>query len=149
MRKVAAKYDREPLPISPVMMKSLMSQTWPGNLRELENTIKRYLILGSEQAILDDWNPLQHTASQEAAAESAGATSGLKHLVRSLKGDAESVAIAQALDGNGWNRKVAASELQISYKALLYKIKQYNLNPPNRRPAAAVQAPKFDRAEMA
>ena len=149
MRKVAAKYDREPLPISPVMMKSLMSQTWPGNLRELENTIKRYLILGSEQAILDDWNPLQHTASQEASAESAGATSGLKHLVRSLKGDAESVAIAQALDGNGWNRKVAASELQISYKALLYKIKQYNLNPPNRRPAAAVQAPKFDRAEMA
>jgi DNA-binding NtrC family response regulator len=69
-------------------------------------------------------------------------------MVRNLKGDAESVAIAQALDGTGWNRKVAANELQISYKALLYKIKQYNLNPPNRRPATTVQAPKYNRAEM-
>ncbi len=150
MRKVAAKYDREPLPISPVLMKALMSQSWPGNLRELENTIKRYLILGSEQAILDDWNPLENVASQESSADSAGgATPGLKHLVRNVKGDAESVAIAQALDGSGWNRKVAAGELQISYKALLYKIKQYNLNPPNRHPASSVRAPKFDRAEMA
>ena len=149
MRKVAAKYDREPLPISPVLMKALMSQAWPGNLRELENTVKRYLILGTEQAILDDWNPLETAASYEPSADSAGATSGLKHLVRNLKGDAESVAIAQALDGTGWNRKIAASELQISYKALLYKIKQYNLNPPNRRPAATVHPPKYDRAEMA
>ena len=148
MRKVAAKYDREPLPISPVLMKALMSQTWPGNLRELENTVKRYLILGSEQAILDDWNPLENSSLQESSAESAGAGSGLKHLVRNLKGDAESVAIAQALDGTGWNRKVAASELQISYKALLYKIKQYKLNPPNRRSAAAAQTPKYDRAEV-
>jgi len=148
MRKVAAKYDREPLPISPVLMKAFISQTWPGNLRELENTIKRYLILGSEQAILEDWNPLQNSASHEASADSNGSTSGLKHMVRNLKGDAESVAIAQALDGTGWNRKVAANELQISYKALLYKIKQYNLNPPNRRPATTVQAPKYNRAEM-
>jgi two-component system response regulator AtoC len=149
MRKVAAKYEREPLPISPVLMKAFMSQAWPGNLRELENTVKRYLILGSEQAILDDWNPLQNAAIQEAATDGAGSNAGLKHLVRNLKGDAESVAIAQALDGTGWNRKVAASELQISYKALLYKIKQYNLSPPNRRPAAIAQAAKYEQVEMA
>jgi hypothetical protein len=44
------------------------------------------------------------------------------------------VAIAQSLERSGWNRKAAACDLQISYKALLYKIKQYNLNPPPKRP---------------
>jgi len=59
MRKVAAKYERDPLPISPTLMKALTSQAWPGNLRELENTIKRYLILGNEQTIVEDLNPAQ------------------------------------------------------------------------------------------
>ena len=56
---------------------------------------------------------------------------GLKAMVRNLKGDAESTAIAQVLEGVGWNRKAAANDLQISYKALLYKIKQYDLSPRN------------------
>jgi len=147
MRKVAAKYGRDPLPLSPVLMKALMSQSWPGNLRELENTLKRYLILGNEQDIIGDLNPMQSGGAYESAGETAGA--GLKHLVRNLKGDAESAAIVQALDGSGWNRKVAASELQISYKALLYKIKQYNLDPPQRRPASIGQSAGFSRVETA
>ena len=49
-----------------------------------------------------------------------------------MKDGAESAAIARTLEGTGWNRKAAASELQISYKALLYKIKQYNLVPPQK-----------------
>jgi DNA-binding NtrC family response regulator len=57
----------------------------------------------------------------------------LKHLLRNLKGGAESTAIAQTLEGTGWNRKAAANNLQISYKALLYKIKQYNLSPPRKQ----------------
>ena len=57
---------------------------------------------------------------------------GLKRLVRGLKDDAESAVIAQTLEGTGWNRKAAAIDLKISYKALLYKIKQYNLNQPKR-----------------
>lgn len=56
----------------------------------------------------------------------------LKSMVKTLKGNAEAVAIAQCLSGTGWNRKAAADDLEISYKALLYKIKQYNLRPvPN------------------
>ncbi len=147
MRKVAAKYERDPLPISGVLMRALENQSWPGNLRELENTIKRYLILGNEQAIIDDLNPSPGSGSFEAAGEEG--SSGLKHLVRNLKGNAESVAIAQALDGTGWNRKVAASDLQISYKALLYKIKQYNLNPPQRRVVTLVSSSSYERVERA
>jgi DNA-binding NtrC family response regulator len=131
MRKVAAKYERDPLPISPALMQVLCSYAWPGNLRELENTIKRYLILNDEQAIMEELFPQR---SPEAAATSDENGNGsLKHLVRNLKDGAESAAISRALEVTGWNRKAAASELQISYKALLYKIKQYNLIPPQKQ----------------
>jgi two-component system, NtrC family, response regulator AtoC len=88
------------------------------------------LVLGDENSILEELSP--STAYQGGATTTAQETSngaGLKAMVRSLKGDAESMAIAQVLEGTGWNRKAAANDLQISYKALLYKIKQYDLSP--------------------
>ncbi|MGD0941024.1 MAG: sigma-54 dependent transcriptional regulator [Terracidiphilus sp.] len=133
MQKVAAKYERDALPISPVLMQALSAHAWPGNLRELENTVKRYLILADEQAIIDELNPRPMTDSAAYGGEENGDNGSLKHLVRNLKGGAESAAIARTLEGTGWNRKAAASDLQISYKALLYKIKQYNLVPPKRQ----------------
>ena len=54
-------------------------------------------------------------------------------MVRNLKDDAESAVIARTLEETGWNRKAAAGDLRISYKALLYKIKQYHLTPPQKR----------------
>jgi DNA-binding NtrC family response regulator len=133
MRKMAASFDCAPLPISSALMQALMSHSWPGNLRELENTIKRYLVLGGEQAIIDELSPRQSTGSIPPPGEDTDGNGGLKHLVRNLKGGAESAAIAQMLESTGWNRKAAACNLQISYKALLYKIKQYNLSPPQKR----------------
>jgi DNA-binding NtrC family response regulator len=133
MRKVATKYERDPLPISPALMQALISHSWPGNLRELENTIKRYLVLADEQAIIDELSLSVSTSSFAAGGEDTDGSGGLKHLVRNLKGNAESAAIAQALENTGWNRKAAANELQISYKAMLYKIKQYNLSPPQKQ----------------
>ncbi len=132
MRKVAAKYECEPLPISPALMNALNSHSWPGNLRELENTIKRFLVLADEQPIIDELMPKQNAGSVEVGGEEADSSGGLKFMVRNLKGSAESAAIAQTLEDTGWNRKAAANDLQISYKALLYKIKQYNLTPPRK-----------------
>ncbi len=134
MRKVAAKYERDPLPFSLALMQALTSHAWPGNLRELENVVKRYLILADEQTIIDELIPRQTTEYAAFGGEDAEGNGSLKHLVRNLKGGAESAAIARTLEGTGWNRKAAASELQISYKALLYKIKQYNLVPPQKQP---------------
>ena len=150
MRKVATKYECEPLPISPVLAQALASYSWPGNLRELENTIKRYLVLADEQAIIDELSPWQRNVSLPSASENGDNGSGLKHMVRNLKGGAEAAAIAQSLELAGWNRKVAASELKISYKALLYKIKQYNLSPPPRKRDVNVEkAPVLDRVQSA
>jgi two-component system, NtrC family, response regulator AtoC len=130
MRKGAKRYDREPLTLSPNLLHTLSEHSWPGNLRELENVINRYLVLGDEKAIVDELAP---TAAYQGAAgmvAEAPNAAGLKAMVKNLKGDAESTAIAQVLEGVGWNRKAAANDLQISYKALLYKIKQYDLSPP-------------------
>jgi DNA-binding NtrC family response regulator len=134
MRKVAAKYECDPLPISPALMQAMVSHSWPGNLRELENIIKRYLVLADEKAIIDELMPWQNPEPLASAGEHKVDQNGLKYLVRNLKGGAEAVAIAQSLERSGWNRKAAACDLQISYKALLYKIKQYNLSPPPKRP---------------
>jgi DNA-binding NtrC family response regulator len=114
-------------------MQALNRYTWPGNLRELENTIKRYLILDDEQTIIDELTPRPGAESPAPGGEDTGGNGSLKHLVQSLKSGAESAAIARTLESTGWNRKAAASDLQISYKALLYKIKQYNLAPPQKQ----------------
>jgi two-component system, NtrC family, response regulator AtoC len=127
MRKSSARYGREPLTISASMMQALVNHSWPGNLRELENTIKRYLVLEDERAITNELTPMQNADAISFSADDPGSKCGLKRLVRGVKGNAESAVIAQTLEDNGWNRKAAASELQISYKALLYKIKQYNI----------------------
>ena len=132
MRRNAARYDRAPLSISASLMQALVNHSWPGNLRELENTIKRYIVLEDERAIINELTPLSSSDSLQYGSDEGAAKFGLKRLVRGLKGNAEAAVIAQTLEGNGWNRKAAAGELQISYKALLYKIKQYNLIQPKR-----------------
>jgi two-component system, NtrC family, response regulator AtoC len=132
MRKGAKRYGREALPFSQSLLDVLAGHSWPGNLRELENVINRYLVLGEEKSIVEELSP--STVYQGGAAampQEVPNGAGLKAMVRNLKGDAESTAIAQVLEGVGWNRKAAANDLQISYKALLYKIKQYDLSPRN------------------
>ncbi|MGH9598187.1 MAG: sigma 54-interacting transcriptional regulator, partial [Edaphobacter sp.] len=131
MRKGAKRYSREPLPFSSNLLNVLSEHTWPGNLRELENVVNRYLVLGDERSIVEELSPSTAYQGGVATPQEVPSGSGLKAMVRNLKGDAESTAIAQVLEGVGWNRKAAANDLQISYKALLYKIKQYDLSPRN------------------
>jgi DNA-binding NtrC family response regulator len=132
MRRISVKFERKALPISSALMQALCGYSWPGNLRELENTIKRYVVLADEQAIIEELTPGCGGNGLHSSADGDASRGGLKKLVRGLKDDAESAVIAQTLEGTGWNRKAAAIDLKISYKALLYKIKQYNLNQPKR-----------------
>jgi DNA-binding NtrC family response regulator len=74
---------------------------------------------------------LRDAESVSLATETHNFKSGLKSIARGVKENAESVVIAQTLEDHHWNKSAAARELQISYKALLYKIKQYNLVQQN------------------
>src|SRR5258707_3850307 len=132
MSRMSESYARSPLPLSPPLMEACLRHSWPGNLRELSNFIKRYLVLGDETLAVSELQPRPDGGggthadgrSAVASAESAG---GLKSLSRNAKDEAEAEAIARALEETNWNRKQAAARLQISYKALLYKIRQYGI----------------------
>jgi two-component system response regulator AtoC len=116
-------------PLSPRLMRSLEEHHWPGNIRELENLMERYVILGSEEAVTATL-----THSGVARSMPAIPTDGpihLKSLTRQAVHEMERKIILNVLEANHWNRKRTASELRISYRALLYKIRQAGL-PPKR-----------------
>jgi DNA-binding NtrC family response regulator len=130
MTRMAERYARPQLPLSPALLEACQAHSWPGNLRELNNFLKRYLILGDESLAAAELQPRTDGNGGGArgdSAKSGDATGGLKSLARSAKDEAEGEAIRQALEQTNWNRKRAAELLQISYKALLYKIRQYGI----------------------
>ncbi|MGA7646740.1 MAG: helix-turn-helix domain-containing protein [Terriglobales bacterium] len=116
-------------------MEACLKHSWPGNLRELNNFIKRYLVLGDETLAASELQPKpdggagMHTElpGRTAVANAESGSGGLKSLSRNAKDEAEAEAIARALEETNWNRKQAAALLKISYKALLYKIRQYGI----------------------
>jgi DNA-binding NtrC family response regulator len=131
MTRLSEQYARSPLPLTPDLLQACQNHPWPGNLRELGNFVKRYLVLGDEKLAIHELQPHSGTSGAQfdpapprSAPEAQG---GLKGLARSAKDEAEAEAIAKALDETNWNRKQAAALLQISYKALLYKIRQYGI----------------------
>jgi len=118
-------------PISPGLMRLLEGHTWPGNIRELENLIERYVILDSEEAVSAE---LLHAGrTRSVAALPVNGPVHLKTVTRQAVQELERKIILNVLEANHWNRKRTASELRISYRALLYKIRQAGL-PPKRSP---------------
>jgi len=130
MSRMSEQYARPSLPLSSELLKACQEYHWPGNLRELNNFVKRYLVLGDEKLAVNELHPrsdgsgARFDPAPHAPSDVAG---GLKSLARSAKDGAEAEAIKQALEQTNWNRKQAAALLQISYKALLYKIRQYGI----------------------
>jgi DNA-binding NtrC family response regulator len=109
-----------------------MQYAWPGNLRELHNEVKRYLVLGESTS-----TARPSLGSDEKAVALHGThvnTEGtLKQMIRDLKGKAEEEAIRKALEQTQWRRKDAAALLGICYKALIYKSRQYGILRPSVR----------------
>jgi len=98
---------------------------WPGNIRELENVAKKIVAVGDAALALADLREARVTI--QVKDESWRRVSSLKVASRAASRRAERELIQKALEGTHWNRKRAAQELQISYKSLLYKIKQTGL----------------------
>jgi two-component system, NtrC family, response regulator AtoC len=110
---------------------------WPGNLRELRNFITRTIILRDPDAAareLEAKMESRHRMPRGAGAEmNAGNSAGMRSVVRDVKDRAEMQMIVDALEASGWNRRRAAQFLNISYRALLYKIQQHRLTPRTSR----------------
>ena len=108
--------------------------------------MKRFLVLGDEKLAINELQPrtdgsgAKFDASPPRSSAESNGGGGLKSLSRNAKDEAEAEAIAKALEETNWNRKKAAELLQISYKALLYKIRQYGIAQQNNNNAHKLSA---------
>ena len=124
------KFNCRAKPLSPEMMNTLKNYHFPGNIRELENMIKRYAILGSEEAISGDM--VSREPDLFTSEISIDGPISLKTLTRQAVQEMERKIILRVLQHHHWNRKKAAKALNISYRALLYKIRDAGL-PSSRK----------------
>jgi len=135
------KYNCRARALSGELIGVLQKYHWPGNIRELENLVKRYVILGNEEVITSDL--VAHEPESFNPELNLDGPISLKKLTRQAVRDLERKVILKVLQANHWNRKRAARALNISYRALLYKIREAGL-PPNRsarRPPESVTNP--------
>jgi DNA-binding NtrC family response regulator len=142
MHKLARHYSLPTREFSDAVLDACQRHSWPGNLKELEAFVKRYLVAGESELSFDgaEMQPAEASNGNRAFAgrrvTHACASNGpepalpksLKSLIQSVKGEAERSAIATALETTGWNRKAAARLLQVSYRTLLYKIEHYQMS---------------------
>src|SRR5258708_20560193 len=116
-----AKDFRRPKPeLSAQTQQLFLEYAWPGNVRELEDAAKAILALGVEALAMGGLRAMLQRSDRG----HSGGTVSLKQAARAASREAEKELILKVLTRTRWNRRRAAQELQISYKALLYKLKQ-------------------------
>jgi DNA-binding NtrC family response regulator len=136
---MATQYSRPTLRLSSALIEACLRYSWPGNLRELENFVKRYLVMGDEATAIAElranWRhgqssfdiPPTPVPRKSVPIEPDVQGARVKASLRALKDETEVNAIARALTETRWNRKQAARLLNISYRGLLYKIRQHGI----------------------
>jgi len=154
MHQLAKRYGMAPRTFSPAVMGSCQSYAWPGNVKELENFVKRFLVLGESELgpgrstakeLLENGSDsyargaAQGVRMSDNSYRDTSSPSSLKSLVHTVKLEAERNAIAAALEKTGWNRKAAARLLSVSYRTILYKIEQYHMKAPEGGPSPFVE----------
>jgi DNA-binding NtrC family response regulator len=130
--RAASRAGQEPFVFSSLLLEAAQEYHWPGNLRELRNFVTRLLVLQDEESALADLRVKTKAKANETALEpvrevAANGQMGMKGAVTEVKHQMESRMIKDALSASGWNRRRAATNLNISYRALLYKIQQHGL----------------------
>jgi two-component system, NtrC family, response regulator AtoC len=132
------RFGRQALALSREINLFLQKRDWPGNVRELENCMARYVVLGAEEAFhmerSEEKNPLHFTYDI-----TEDGNIPLKRIAQQVTRRMEHDVILKVLQAHQWNRRKAAEVLKISYRALLYKVRQAGL--PAKRPQRRIQSP--------
>ncbi|MDR3733981.1 MAG: sigma-54 dependent transcriptional regulator [Acidobacteriaceae bacterium] len=125
LAKYAAQYSKPPAAFSAEAEQAMLRHAWPGNIRELENLCKRFVIVGGETQILREMaaHLAEVPASPTPAAIVVSSNEPIFAIGKRASLEAEAVAIRRTLEETHWNRKEAARRLQMSYKSLLNRLK--------------------------
>jgi two-component system response regulator AtoC len=138
-----ARFERNAPPFPEEVTESLACREWRGNIRELENLVARYAILGSLDAVTPE--PMMKRSPASPVRVAADGTIPLKRIAKQAVREMEGNLILSALRENKWNRRKAAEALNISYRALIYKIREAGLSPKGNRKGSQPEVPR-DRA---
>jgi len=130
------KYGREIPAVSSELTHAFREYSWPGNIRELENMIKRIVLFGEEEGVFKSLRYKKREEGMDLESPKLSLPSSsieekkfnLKAMGKKAAESAEREIIEAVLHETHWNRKEAAQLLHVSYKALLYKIERYHLN---------------------
>lgn len=138
MHKVARYYGLPARNFTQATLEACQNHSWPGNLKELETFVKRYLIAGDVElpGSMEASERVQASLSTDArteveAGENTSSPRSLKSMIQNVRWETERSAIALALEKTAWNRKAAARLLGVSYRTILYKIEQYEMRVPD------------------
>jgi two-component system response regulator AtoC len=138
LRRQATSLRQQPADVSSQLLAAMQEYDWPGNLRELSNFVMRILILQDQDAILADLltkiRARGYRIPHFGRRADEQPPDSMRKILRTCKDQTESRLIQDALDAAGWNRRHAAAKLKISYRGLLYKIQQYQLQRTSGSP---------------
>jgi two-component system response regulator AtoC len=126
------KYNCRTRPLSQKVLSQMQAYHWPGNIRQLENLMKRYVIVGSEEVLTSEMTTRAERSFLDPNIQFDGPVH-LKKITREAVRELEGKIILKVLEAHHWNRKQAARALRISYRALLYKMQNSGLANGNRR----------------
>jgi len=136
------RFERNAPEVAHGLKKYLESLEWRGNIRELENRVARYVVLGSEDALdLEEENKPRAKMPAPAGSNDRG-TMPLKMRTKEVIRQRERDVILQILRENQWNRRKTARALRISYRALIYKINEAGLSTKRRNASRGIPEPE-------
>jgi len=129
----ARVFHNTPELLSKSAVRLMQNYHWPGNIRQLENLIRSYVLIGSEEALVAEMMPEAPRGGITTELDLSEPVS-LKTITKKATQDLERQIILKVLQANSWNRQKTAKWLQISYRSLLYKLSEVGMPEVPPRP---------------
>lgn len=122
----AKTFRLEPKPLSRAITRMMQRYHWPGNIRQLENLIRGFVLMGDEESLASELVPADQTGTVPEI--DLAQPISLKEITKAATRGLEREIILKVLQANGWSRRKTAKWLNISYRSLLYKLQESEVN---------------------